>query len=83
MAESGRFVVIPPSSLPQELRHALLAEFVTREGYDTADIDEGVSAWVQQLDERIRRGELLIVHDLNTEMSEVMTPEQLTAFQAQ
>lgn len=81
MALPERFVVIPPAQLPDELRQALLGEFATREGYDTADTSEqGASGWVDQLDSRVKRGELLIIHDIETETTEIMSKDKWQQF---
>ncbi|GAB2779931.1 hypothetical protein GCM10027040_02450 [Halomonas shantousis] len=77
---SGRFVEIPYRMLPEETLEALLEAFVTRQGYDTTDIGEGMRGWVSQLRRQLERGELLIVHDLQTESTEVMTLPQWRAF---
>lgn len=77
---SGRFVEVPPRMLPADTLQRLLEEFVTRQGYDTADTGEGMSGWIVQLRRQLERGELLIVHDLQTELTEVMTLEQWRAF---
>lgn len=77
---SGRFVEVPSRMLPADTLERLLAEFVTRQGYDTTDTGEGERGWISQVRGQLERGELLIVHDLQTELTEVMTLEQWRAF---
>lgn len=77
---SGRFVEVPYRMLPGETLDALLETFVTRQGYDTTDTGEGMHGWVAGLKQQLERGELLIVHDLQTETTEVMTLAQWHAF---
>ncbi|ANF57219.1 YheU family protein [Halotalea alkalilenta] len=75
-----RFITVPATMLPEELRRALLGEFATRQGYDSGDTGEGERGWVDELEAQLSRGELLIIHDLLTETTEVMTPEQRRRF---
>ncbi|ABE58063.1 MULTISPECIES: YheU family protein [Chromohalobacter] len=77
---SGRFIEVPYRMLPADTLDALLEGFVTREGYDTTDEGEGMTAWVRELKRQLERGELLIAHDLQTESTEVMTLAQWRAF---
>ncbi|GHC23900.1 YheU family protein [Aidingimonas halophila] len=77
---NGRFVEVPHTMLPSDTLDALLEAFVTREGYDTTDTGEGMHGWVRTLKRQLERGELLIAHDLQTEMTEVMTLAQWRAF---
>jgi uncharacterized protein YheU (UPF0270 family) len=77
---SGRFVEVPHRMLPPETLDALLETFVTRQGYDTTDTGEGMHGWVAELKRQLERGELLVVHDLQTESTEVMTLAQWRAF---
>ncbi|WP_106477574.1 YheU family protein [Phytohalomonas tamaricis] len=78
---SGRFVEIPPRMLPPDTLERLLEEFVTRQGYDTTDTSgAGMTGWVDDVKRQLERGELLIVHDLQTELTEVMTLTQWRSF---
>ncbi|WP_416138093.1 YheU family protein [Halomonas sp. HK25] len=77
---SGRFIEVPWRMLPPETLDALLEAFVTRQGYDTTDTDEGMNGWVAQLRHQLERSELIIAHDLQTETTEVMTLAQWRAF---
>lgn len=77
---SGRFVEVPYRMLPPETLDMLLETFVTRQGYDTTDTGEGMRGWVADLKRQLEHGELLIVHDLQTEITEVMTLTQWHAF---
>lgn len=77
---SGRFVEVPHRMLPAETLDALLETFVTRQGYDTTDVASDMHDWVRDLKRQLERGELLIVHDLQTESTEVMTLAQWRSF---
>ncbi|WP_304526272.1 YheU family protein [Halomonas sp. I5-271120] len=76
----SRFVEVPYRMLPGETLDALLEAFVTRQGYDTTDTGEGMRGWAGELKSQLERGELLIAHDLQTELTEVMTLAQWRAF---
>nr|WP_298414847.1 YheU family protein [uncultured Halomonas sp.] len=76
----SRFVEVPYRMLPGETLDALLETFVTRQGYDTTDTGEGMSGWVKDLKGQLDRSELLVVHDLQTETTEIMTLAQWRAF---
>ncbi|MDH4574132.1 YheU family protein [Salinicola acroporae] len=77
---SGRFIEIPHRMLPAETLDALLETFVTRQGYDTTDVATDMHDWVRDLKRQLERSELLIVHDLQTESTEVMTLTQWRSF---
>lgn len=77
---SGRFIEIPHRMLPAETLDALLETFVTRQGYDTTDVATDMHDWVRDLKRQLERSELLIVHDLQTESTEVMTLAQWRGF---
>lgn len=79
---SGRFVEVPHGALPDETLAALLEAFVTRQGYDTTDTSgAGMHGWVNQLKTQLVSGELIIIHDLQTESTEVMTQAQWRSFE--
>ncbi|MCM5705356.1 YheU family protein [Larsenimonas salina] len=79
--DGERFIEVPSKMVPAETLMALLSDFVTREGYDTTDTsDDGTNGWAAALKARLERGELMIVHDLETESTEVMSREQWEAF---
>ncbi|MDR9466719.1 YheU family protein [Marinospirillum sp.] len=74
-----RFVEIPYTLLEAETLAALLEVFVTRQGYDTTS-EETSSQWVEQLRQQMQKGELVILHDVETETTEVMTQQQAKNF---
>ncbi|WP_136256020.1 YheU family protein [Onishia niordana] len=76
----SRFVEVPYRMLPGETLDALLEAFVTRQGYDTTDTGDGMAGWTGELKRQLEQGELLIAHDLQTELTEVMTLAQWRAF---
>lgn len=76
-----RFIIIPPQELPAEIRRSLLGAFASRQGADSTDTGAGESGWVEELEQQLRQQRLLIVHDLVTESTEVMTQEQWQHFQ--
>ncbi|MCL7930215.1 YheU family protein [Halomonas llamarensis] len=76
----SRFIEVPARMLPPETLEALLEAFVTRQGYDTTDTGEGMRGWVAELKQQLERSELIIAHDLELEMTEVMTLAQWRSF---
>lgn len=76
----SRFIEVPARMLPPETLEALLEAFVTRQGYDTTDTDQGMRGWVSELKQQLERSELIIAHDLELEMTEVMTLAQWRSF---
>lgn len=76
----SRFIEVPARMLPPETLDALLEAFVTRQGYDTTDTGEGMKGWVEELKKQLARSELIIAHDLDLEMTEVMTLAQWRSF---
>lgn len=74
-----RFVEIPFSLLEADTLEALLEVFVTRQGYDTTT-EQGIQNWTEQLKKQLTKGELIILHDIETETTEVMTLEQAKNF---
>lgn len=78
-----RFIEVPFTMLPEDTLARLLGEFVSRQGADSTDTLEGEQGWVEQLRPQLQRGTLMIMHDLQTETSEVLTGEQWRGFQRQ
>lgn len=76
----SRFIEVPARMLPSDTLASLLETFVTRQGYDTTDTQDGMGGWVVELKQQLERGELIIAHDLKLEMTEVMTLEQWRSF---
>ncbi|MDR5899161.1 YheU family protein [Halomonas vilamensis] len=76
----SRFIEVPARMLPSETLDALLEAFVTRQGYDTTDTGAGMRGWVAELKQQLERDELIIAHDLELEMTEVMTLAQWRSF---
>lgn len=76
---SQRFVEIPPSLLEATTLDALLENFVTRQGYDTTS-EQSTAEWVAQLKNQMHAGQLVILHDVETETTEVMTLAQASRF---
>lgn len=74
-----RFVEIPPSLLQAETLDALLEVFVTRQGYDTTS-EDSIQRWTESLKQQLQKGELVILHDIETETTEVMTLQQARSF---
>lgn len=74
-----RFVEIPVSLLQDPTLNTLLTEFVTRQGMEDS-IEEDIADWIAQLKHQLQQGELIIVHDIDTETTEVMTFRQAQPF---
>ncbi|ODC04123.1 hypothetical protein BFW38_11900 [Terasakiispira papahanaumokuakeensis] len=76
-----RFVAIADSLLAPETLAALLEAFVTRQGYDTADTsDAGIQGWVEEVKAQLKRGDLMIIHDIETESTEILPRDQAEAW---
>ena len=78
-----RFIEVPVAMVPDDTLARLLSEFVSRQGADSTDTEEGELGWVAQLKPQFQRGKLVIMHDLQTETTEIMTREQWRDFQRQ
>lgn len=76
----SRFIEVPARMLPGETLAALLETFVTRQGYDTTDTQAGLEAWTTELKQQLAQGDLIIAHDLELEITEVMTLDQWRRF---
>jgi uncharacterized protein len=74
-----RFVEIPHSLLEAATLDALLEVFVTRQGYDTTS-EAAIQDWTAQLKQQLQCGELMILHDIETETTELMTSQQARRF---
>ena len=71
-----RFIEVPFTLLPDDTLTRLLGEFVSRQGADSTDTLDGERGWVAQLMRQLQCGNLLIMHDMLTETTEVLTHEQ-------
>ena len=74
---------MPVALVPDDTLARLLGEFVSRQGADSTDTEDGEMGWVAQLKPQLRRGQLVIMHDLHTETTEIMTREQWRDVQRQ
>lgn len=78
MSMYQRFVEIPFSILETATLNALLEAFITRQGNATETTD--IQAVTQQLHLQLQQGQLLILHDIETATTEIMTQEQARNF---
>ncbi|SEI92516.1 hypothetical protein SAMN05421831_11917 [Allopseudospirillum japonicum] len=60
-------IEIPYQTLSSEALQGVLEDFVTRQGYDTTTTEENVQDWVQQVQHALKRGELVLVMDTQSQ----------------
>lgn len=76
-----RFIIIPPDSLKYSTLESLLITILTRQGYDTSNTDDaGIKGEAASLVKKLKRKELFLVQDLETQLSEVLTAEDVKKF---
>ncbi|OOV88542.1 YheU family protein [Oceanospirillum linum] len=64
---------VPYRDISPDALQGLLEDFVTRQGYDTTEVDVGLEDWVQQVRQQLVKGELTIVFDPVTESVTILT----------
>lgn len=69
-------MVIPPQSLSPEALHAVLEEFISREGTDYGDREWTLAEKVRQLKPQVLRGQVLIVFDPVSEQVNLMSKDE-------
>jgi uncharacterized protein YheU (UPF0270 family) len=69
-------MVIPPQSLSPEALHAVLEEFISREGTDYGDREWTLTEKVQYLQPQVLRGQVLIVFDAASEQINLIPREE-------
>lgn len=72
MADSDRFVQIPPERLSAEVLHGLVEEFVTRDGTDYGRTEKSTEQKVADVMRQLRRGEVRIMFDTETQTTNLV-----------
>jgi uncharacterized protein YheU (UPF0270 family) len=70
-------VVVPAEQLSAEALIGLIEAFITREGTDYGELEWTLTQKVEQVRERLRRREALIVFDPLTETCTLMSRQEL------
>lgn len=69
-------IEVPYRDISPDALQGLLEDFVTRQGYDTTEVDAGLEDWVQQVRQQLVKGELTIVFDPLTESVTILTKQE-------
>lgn len=69
-------IEVPYRDISPDALQGLLEDFVTRQGYDTTEVDAGLEDWVQQVRQQLVKGELTIVFDPLTESVTIFTKQE-------
>ncbi|WP_028304806.1 YheU family protein [Oceanospirillum maris] len=69
-------IEVPHKDISSEALQGLLEDFVTRQGYDTTDVERGLDDWVQQVSQQLVQGQLSIVFDPVTESVTILTRQE-------
>ena len=63
----AQYVQVPPDRVDPELLFAMIEEFVTRDGTDYGSSESSLEQKVQQLERRLRSGEVWLIFELESE----------------
>lgn len=69
---SDHHIEIPPSRLTAEVLRSLVEEFVTRDGTDYGRSEKTVDQKVADVMRQLKRGEVKIVFDLETQRANIV-----------
>ncbi|OPX56777.1 hypothetical protein SAMN02745127_00330 [Oceanospirillum multiglobuliferum] len=69
-------IAVPYQELSADALQGLLEDFVTRQGYDTTTVDQGLEDWVLQVKQQLIKGLLVIVFDPVTQSVTVLTQSE-------
>ena len=70
-------IVVTPDQLRRETLHALIEEFVTRDGTVQGHADTPLDAMIEDVRAQLKTGKVVIVFDEETESCSIVTKEQL------
>lgn len=73
---------IPWQELDAETLNNLLESVVLREGTDYGEQEVSFNAKVEQLREKLKRGDAIIVYSELHESVDIVAPEQVTAYES-
>jgi len=65
-------IEVPPESLSREVLHALVEEFITRDGTDYGAVERSLDAKVADVLRQLDRGEVCIVFDPESETTTIV-----------
>lgn len=69
-------IEVPYKEISPDALQGLLEDFVTRQGYDTTDVESGLEDLTQQVRQQLVKGELSIVFDPVTESVTILTKQE-------
>lgn len=72
----AQFVEVPLQALQSDILQALLEEFASRDGTDYGERELTLAQKVGDLDGQLRRGDLLILYDTESENWDLLPREQ-------
>lgn len=72
----AQFVEVPLQALQADILQALLEEFASRDGTDYGERELTLAQKVGDLDGQLRRGDLLILYDTESENWDLLPREQ-------
>lgn len=72
----AQFVMVPPQRLPQDSLAGLLEEYASRDGTDYGEKEFTLEQKVEQLRGQLKRGELQILYDVDSEQWDLLPADQ-------
>lgn len=76
-------MIIPPNELNPDVLYSIAESFITRDGTDYGEFELSLAQKVDQLIPQIKRGDVLVVFDPETESVSLLTKEQYRMQQSQ
>lgn len=73
-------LIIPPEKLDPEVLESVLESYITREGTDYGESELSLHDKLDTLRPQIKKGEVLIVYDEESESITLMTKKEYQAF---
>ena len=80
MSESDQYTLIPHEKLSKEALHGVLEEFINREGTDYGLTEVSFDDKCDQVMAQIKRGQVFIVFDHDSQSVGLMLKEQLESY---
>lgn len=71
------YIIIPHQELSPDTLHALIEEFVTRDGTDYGEVEMSLSGKTRQLYNRLSSGSAVIIYDTRTENCNIINKDDL------
>ena len=81
--DTTNVIEIPAEMLNAEILHAIIEEFILREGTDYGSHEVSLDRKIAQVQRQLARGEVVITFDAATENCNLLTRHQLQKYQAQ